>query len=64
MAFQVGLLTLGLDQLLLTACKTRGQTGQESSTEQDEVGELDVNDSIQAPEMDFIWTLAGDSWYN
>lgn len=48
----------------LTACKTIGQTGQESSTEQDEVGELDVNDSIQAPEMDFIWTLAGDSWYN
>jgi len=48
----------------LTACKTIGQTGQESSTEQDEVGELDVNDSIQAPEMDFIWTLARDSWYN
>lgn len=48
----------------LTACKTIGQTGQESSPEKDEVGELDVNDSIQAPEMVFIWTLAGDSQYN
>ena len=48
----------------LTACKTVGQRGQESSPEQDEVGELDVNDSIQALEMDFIWTLARDSQSN
>lgn len=48
----------------LTACKTIGQRGQERSPEQHEVGELGVNDSIQALEMDFIWTLAGNSQYN